>query len=81
MDKRVKSKGFEAAFIESYSGWDLGDVTSFQFYDCEMSPAFFEREGVKHLSCVEIDLKSMKLNSYDEMGNITLSCDIQLSLK
>jgi hypothetical protein len=37
---RISSHGFEAQFVNSYTGWDLHDTLVIGFYDCEIKDVF-----------------------------------------
>ena len=81
MTNTVTATGFESAFIKTWNGWDQQDTLVLQFYNCDMTDSFAEATGLSEADCVAVDLESMKIEVYDDNGNVVIRKDLQISLK
>lgn len=67
MSEQVIAKGFEAAFLESWEGWDQLDTCVFGFYDPIFKPSLREKYcRISDVTFVVFDFDKMIVEGYDD---------------
>lgn len=79
-NKRIISKGFESAFINSWTGWDEQDFLCLQFYDVEFTNEFSKEVGVDGCEFVCINLENMYIEGYSD-DEVIFFKNLKLSIK
>lgn len=85
----VKLGGFKAFKKESqmkkikelinFSGYDIADELSLQFYNVEFKKDFGVFRSSRVYNCIEFNFHDFEIKSYDEDGEITESEPFQIS--